>query len=75
MNPPSFHLDVLQGNDVTTTQEEFISHWIQHYFGEVAVSNGLAKAPVHWKLVLRDDQSMLSHVALTELAIEMMGSR
>lgn len=73
MKPHSFDLDVLQGNDVTPLQEEFINHWNQHYFGEVAVSKGLAKAPVHWRLLLRDGQSMLSHVALTELAIEMDG--
>lgn len=75
MNAPSLslHLDVLPGNDVTPTQEQFINHWNQHYFGEVAVSRGLAKAPVHWRLILRDGQSLLSHVALTELEIVMDG--
>ena len=73
MIPPSFHLDVVPGNDVTPAQEQFINHWNQHYFGEVAVSRGLAKAPVHWRLILSEDQSLLSHVALTELEIEMDG--
>jgi Acetyltransferase (GNAT) domain len=73
MNPPTFHLDVMRGNNVTSAQEQFINHWNQHYFGDVAVSRGLAKAPVHWRLILRDDQSMVSHVALTEMDIEMDG--
>lgn len=37
------------------------------------MSKGLAKAPVHWRLILRDDQGMASHVALTEMNIEMNG--
>lgn len=73
MNSPACHLDIIRGNDVTRAQEQFINHWNQHYFGEVAVAKGLAKAPVHWRLLLRDDKSLLSHVALTEMMIELDG--
>lgn len=75
MTRPACHLDILQGNDTTPAQTEFINHWNQHYFGEVAVAKGLAKAPVHWRLILRDDQSMVSHVALTEMMIELDDQR
>ena len=73
MNPPAYYLDVMRGNNVTPAQEQFINHWNQCYFGEVAVAKGLTKAPVHWRLILRKDQCLLSHVALTELGIEMDG--
>ena len=36
-------------------------------------SKGLNQAPVHWRLILRNGESLLSHVALTELAVEMNG--
>jgi len=73
MNPPAYYLDVMRGNNVTPAQEQFINHYNQCYFGEVAVAKGLTKAPVHWRLILRKDQCLLSHVALTELGIEMDG--
>lgn len=72
-NSANYHFDVIHEDDATLPQEQFINYWNQHYFGEVAVSKGLTKAPVHWRLILRDDQGMASHVALTEMNIEMNG--
>ncbi|HBJ86240.1 MAG TPA: hypothetical protein DDZ88_20725 [Verrucomicrobiales bacterium] len=73
MNSPTCHLDIIRGDDVTPAQAEFINRWNQLYFGEVAVAQGLAKAPVHWRLLLRDDKCLLSHVALTEMTVELDG--
>ncbi|MFA6547004.1 MAG: GNAT family N-acetyltransferase [Limisphaerales bacterium] len=71
MNHPGHDLDIIQGNHVTPAQEQFINHWNQRYFGAVAVSKGITKAPVHWRLLLRENQSFTSHVALTEMMIEL----
>lgn len=68
-----YQLEVLNGNDLTPAQETFINHWNELYFGEVAVSRGLTKAPVHWRFLLSQDETLLSHVALTELFIELDG--
>jgi GNAT superfamily N-acetyltransferase len=67
------HLDVVREQDVTSDQEHFINHWNQHYFGQVSVARGLKQAPVHWRLIWRDEKTLLSHVALTELGIELDG--
>jgi len=56
-------------------QEPFINHWNQHFFGEVAVAKGMAKAPVHWRLLLRDGECLLNHVAITEMTVELDGHR
>ncbi len=68
---PNYHLEVIEGNDLSAEQEEFINYWNQHYFGEIAVAKGLAKAPVHWRLILSEDRNLLSHVALTGMKIEL----
>ena len=68
-----YQLEVRSGNDLTPAQEAFINHWNEHYFGQVAVSKGLTKAPVHWRFLLGKDETLLSHVALTELLIELDG--
>ena len=73
MKVTDHELDVVVGNNMTSEQEAFINHWSQHYFGAVAVSRGLSKAPVHWRLILRSKQQQLSHVALTEMDIEIDG--
>lgn len=73
MTQPRHPIDIIQGNDLTFAQEQFINQWNQHYFGHVAVAKGVAKAPVHWRLLLRDAESLLSHVALTEMAVELDG--
>jgi GNAT superfamily N-acetyltransferase len=75
MNSPECSIDLIRGNEVTPAQAEFINHWNQHYFGEVAVAKGLAKAPVHWRLLLRDDACPLCHVAITEMKVELDGHR
>lgn len=38
MNSTACQIDLIRGNDVTAAQEQFINHWNQHYFGEVAVA-------------------------------------
>lgn len=73
MNRPRHHIEIVEGNDFTPAQEQFINHWNQHYFGEVAVVKRLAKAPVHWRLLLREDEGLLSHVALTEMTVHLDG--
>lgn len=75
MNSSDCWIDIIRGNEVTPAQEQFINHWNQHYFGEVAVAKGLAKAPVHWRLLMRDDHCLLSHVAITEMTVELDGHR
>jgi len=59
MTSPRHHIDIIQGNDLTPAQEQFINRWNQRYFGEVAVAKGLAKAPVHRRLLLREDEGLL----------------
>ena len=73
MNSTNYELDLIVGDDVTPIQEEFINHWSQFYFGGVAVSRGLAQAPVHWRLILRQGDKLLSQVGLTKLDIEIDG--
>ena len=73
MTSNKYELDLITGNDVTPMQEEFINHWSQFYFGNVGVSRGLAQAPVHWRLILRDGDHLLSQVGLTQLDIEIDG--
>jgi len=75
MNNTACQIDIIRGNDVTAAQEQFINHWNQYYFGEVAVAKGLAKAPVHWRLLLREGECLLSHVAITEMTVELDGHR
>ena len=66
-------IHVVRGNEVTQKEEGFINLWSQEYFGEVAVSRGLKKAPVHWRIFLSDGGKLVSHVALTEFTIEVNG--
>ena len=67
------NLKVIRGNELSAAQADFLNHWSEEYFGEVAVSKGLAKAPVHWRLILEECGEMLSAVALTEMALEIDG--
>jgi len=69
----NYEFDLIAGDDMTPTQEEFINHWSQFYFGNVAVSRGLAQAPVHWRLILRDGADLLSQVGVTELDLKIDG--
>ena len=71
MSSDVHYLEVVRGDEVTPDQEAFINQWNQHFFGQVGISRGLKQAPVHWRLFWRDDQTLHSHVALTELEIEL----
>lgn len=73
MSNPVYECDIISGNSVTLEQEQFVNHWYQRYFGQVAVAKGLNHAPVHWRLILRNGEALLSHIALTELTVEMNG--
>jgi len=65
----SQHIAVIKGNNVTNDQKDFVNLWSKEYFGEVAVAQGLKKAPVHWRLFLSHEDSLVSHVALTEFKV------
>lgn len=72
--PASDHrIDLIKGDDLTPAQGEFVNHWSRHFFGDVAVSRNLAKASVHWRLILREGEELLSQVAVTELEVEADG--
>jgi hypothetical protein len=67
------NVELVKGNELNSSQEAFVNHWSEVYFGAVAVSHDLDQAPVHWRLFLRDAQGLVSHVALTEFFIEVDG--
>ncbi|MDF1739619.1 MAG: GNAT family N-acetyltransferase [Verrucomicrobiales bacterium] len=68
-------IDVVRGQDVTPEQQEFISYWTHLYFKDVTVCNDKKAAPVHWRLMLRNEGEILSQVAITELEIEIDGQK
>jgi hypothetical protein len=67
------NVDLVKGNDLTASQEAFVNHWSEVYFGTRATSQDADQAPVHWRLFLRDAKGFVSHVALTEFRIEVDG--
>lgn len=73
MTANKYEIELVEGNNVTPVQEEFINHWSQHFFGNVAINRGLAMAPVHWRLISHNREELLSHVAVTEMNIEIDG--
>ncbi|MAS92607.1 MAG: hypothetical protein CMO55_05365 [Verrucomicrobiales bacterium] len=75
MAPSDDSLDIIRCDEVTPEQAAFINRWSEAYFGEIVISEDYAKAPVHWRLLLRDDDLMVSQVAITELQIEFDGKR
>lgn len=75
MPHPEYDLDIIHRDEVTPEQEGFINHWSQAYFGEAAITKRLSSAPVHWRLILRDGEKMVSQVAVTELEVDFDGTR
>lgn len=72
MSSNTNYLEVMRSDEITPDQEAFIHQWNQHFFSEqVGISRRLKQAPVHWHIFWRNDQTLLSHVALTELEIEL----
>lgn len=71
----TYDIAVVPGDSVPPEQQEFINHWSHSYFGDVSVSKDRKSAPVHWRLLLQSDGNLLSHVAISELAIELDGQR
>ncbi len=71
----TYDIDIVRGHEVTPEQQEFINHWTHTYFGDVAVCKDKKVAPVHWRLMLRNNSEILSQVAITELAIEIDGQK
>ena len=69
------NVDLVKGNDLSPTQEAFVNHWSEVYFGTLATSQDVDQAPVHWRLFLRNAQRFVSHVALTEFPIEVDGEQ
>lgn len=70
-----YDIDVVRGHEVTPEQQDFINYWTHAYFGDVAVCKDKKAAPVHWRLMLRNDGEILSQVAITELDIEIDGRK
>ena len=47
------NVDLVKGNELSSSQEAFVNHWSEVYFGTIATSQDLDQAPVHGRLFLQ----------------------
>lgn len=64
-------IEIVSESDLTAEQSKFAAHWIHKYFDHVEACQTHDKARVHWRMFLRDQGKLVSHLSLTELTIKL----
>lgn len=64
-------IEVIAEADLTAEQTEFAAFWTHKYFGHVSACQNRDQANVHWRMFVRDNGELVSHLSLTELAVQL----
>jgi len=72
---PELALEIVCEADVSDRQRGFVNQWSESYFGIIVAEHNLAEASVDWRVFLSEGDRLVSHVAVTAMAVEVDGTR